>query len=146
MRPPLAAPPPELRPRAAGETILPLTTIFTPPQSCFDAPFAFATSSSGVVGLSSAWKDYGESSSQCYPSSYSSLQFNWNWYSPGVCASGYNIAQTTTSSSSVNVTRAWCCPSSYTITGWMRAIITRPIRRVLRWRAVHKLSVSKEVR
>jgi hypothetical protein len=104
--------------RRATTTVLPLTTVFTPPASCLNAPFTLESSSSGVAGFSTAWRDWGETSSQCYPHSFSSLQFTWGWYSPGVCPSGYAIAQTSIPSTAIKTTQAWCCPAGYTITGW----------------------------
>ena len=103
-------PAPVLRPRS--ETIaatLPLTTIFTPPQSCLDAPFTLAGNTSR---MSFAWRDESETSSGCYPKSFSSLQWEWGWYSPGVCPSAWSIgASRTISSGNQPLTQAWCCPS-----------------------------------
>ena len=114
----IITPTPTLQHRAPANTAQALTTIFEPPQSCLDAPFTLGTSSSGLVGFWTAWKDYYDKSSECYPPSFSKLQWNWTWYSPGVCPSGYNVAQTSTPTDSIGVTQAWCCPSSGTITGW----------------------------
>jgi hypothetical protein len=112
----MQAPAPTAAPglKARDTTVLPLTTIFTPPQSCFDAPFTLETSSSGVAGFSTAWRDEYETSSECYPPYFSSLEYPWGWYSPGVCASGYNIAEISTYNA---LTQAWCCPSGFTISG-----------------------------
>lgn len=113
---PTITPTPFLRRR--DDAVLPLTTIYTPPQSCLDAPFTLQTSSSGVAGFSSAWRDPSQTSANCYPSSYSSLQYNWGWYSPGVCPSGYNIAQSRiVRNGSIGTTLAFCCPASMTISG-----------------------------
>ncbi|KAK5168681.1 uncharacterized protein LTR77_005990 [Saxophila tyrrhenica] len=113
---PTTTPAPQLRPR--DTSVLPLTTIFTPPSSCLNAPFTLATSNSGLVGFSSAWRDSSETSAKCYPSSFSPLQYNWSWYSPGVCPSGWQVAQSQVlSKAGGQLTQAWCCPATMTISG-----------------------------
>lgn len=99
------------------EWVLPLTTIFTPPTKCLTDPFTLEPPPSGQQP--SAWRDEAQTSASCYPSAFYTLQHSWNWYSPGVCPSGYGIAQSRIMStpSAAPVTQAWCCQSDFAISG-----------------------------
>ncbi|KAK3074515.1 hypothetical protein LTR53_002997 [Teratosphaeriaceae sp. CCFEE 6253] len=95
-------------------TNLPLTTIFTPPASCFDMKFGVMLDGT-VSGNPSAFRDYSAAVQSCYPESYSELELSTGlWFSPGVCPSGYAKASQGADIADGNpsLTLAWCCPSS----------------------------------
>lgn len=79
-----------------------LTTIFSPPSSCFNN---FYTSD----GASVYAKDVSITSSSCYPSGFDALFAASRPYSPGVCPSGYTWDSGTSYGS--DATAALCCPS-----------------------------------
>lgn len=83
-------------------TVIPLTTTFTPSPSCL----------SDYYWISNAFISLGPAStSDCLPSGW---QVTSQYFSPGVCPSGYMIACSTTNTiGSLTETQATCCPSSY---------------------------------
>ncbi|KAK3114213.1 hypothetical protein LTR53_007680 [Teratosphaeriaceae sp. CCFEE 6253] len=100
-------------------TNLPLTTIFTPPASCFDMKFGVMLDGT-VSGNPSAFRDYSAAVQACYPESYSELELSTGlWFSPGVCPSGYARASQGADIADGNpsLTLAWCCPSGTYTTG-----------------------------
>ena len=78
-----------------------LTTVFTPPASCFDNTY---TSLGGGVYE----KDVSILSSECYPSGYRSIFSENIPFSPGVCPSGYSYDSVTSYGN--DATAALCCP------------------------------------
>ncbi|CAI7636186.1 unnamed protein product [Penicillium viridicatum] len=102
-------------------TPLALTTTFSPPPACttdtwyieyVTGEYYYTTSiSNSREGwyLSQGPTDW----SSCFPSGYEATTAFY--YSPGVCPSGYSIADSTVLSIGSNSeTRATCCPSSFT--------------------------------
>jgi hypothetical protein len=83
-------------------TSIPLTTTFTPSPSCLSD--YYTTNSFISLGP--------PSTSACLPPGW---QLTSQYFSPGLCPSGYVIACLTTDTlGSLTETRATCCPSSYT--------------------------------
>jgi hypothetical protein len=94
---------------------VPLTTIFTPPASCFTQLHAefwdieSATSSFPYFHLPNG------DSIDCFPPGF--MDINDPWYSPGICPSGYKIVSSDVATSTgsggslATVTRADCCPT-----------------------------------
>ena len=80
-----------------------LTTIFTPPPSCFDNSYTLP-----AAGGSIYVKDISITSYECYPSGFQPLFAAGVPYSPGVCPSGYTYEQT--SSYRDDATAVLCCP------------------------------------
>lgn len=78
-----------------------LTTVFQPPESCFNNVY---TSLGGNVYE----KDVSILSSECYPASFHSIFSEGIPYSPGVCPSGYGYDSTTAYGD--DATAALCCP------------------------------------
>ncbi|KAI7759314.1 hypothetical protein LZL87_008691 [Fusarium oxysporum] len=99
-----------------------LTTTFTPAKSCFQYyKYRYTgdelTCLEGGTGAPSActYMQLGPSGSDadCFPSS---LELGSTfYYSPGICPSGFEVA---CSSTVGGETRATCCPSCQTETGW----------------------------
>ncbi|KAJ5480244.1 hypothetical protein N7530_005753 [Penicillium desertorum] len=102
-------------------TPLALTTTFSPPPACttdtwyieyVKGVYYYTTSiSNSLEGwfLSQGPTDW----SSCFPSGYEATTAFY--YSPGVCPSGYSIADSTVISIGISSeTRATCCPSSFT--------------------------------
>ncbi|KAL4932994.1 uncharacterized protein BDV17DRAFT_287357 [Aspergillus undulatus] len=90
---------------AASETLqthLPLTTTFTPPDSCISNLWLGSTSGK-------TWMNLGPiSRSECLPSGWQKTDY----YSPGICPTGYAIAASgTVIDGSVTETAATCCPT-----------------------------------
>lgn len=90
---------------AASESLdahLPLTTTFTPPDSCISNLWLGSTSGK-------TWMNLGPiSHSECLPSGWQKTDY----YSPGVCPTGYGIAASgTVMDGSVTETAATCCPT-----------------------------------
>ena len=82
-------------------TAIALTTVFTPPLSCFNNVYT-------SVGASIYEKDVSITSSQCYPSGFDALFVGSVPYSPGVCPSGYTYGSTEPYHN--DATAALCCP------------------------------------
>ena len=59
------------------EIVLPLTTVFEPPNNCLTAAFSLDSDASNY-DTPPAWRDWEQTSSSCYPSSFSELQGSWN--------------------------------------------------------------------
>lgn len=98
--------------------VLPLTTIFTPPDDCVLPAYTLDPLQPDYE--LSGWWDWRQTSASCYPFSFSALQGRWGWYSPGVCPSGHAMAQSRvveTAAASEKLTQAWCCPESFRIWG-----------------------------
>lgn len=95
--------PPPIKSAAPPLTSLSLTTIFTPPASCFGDLYRLDFSPYDIVLLPTQI-------SGCYPSSTLAV------FSPGVCPAGYAVVAGGTidpnicSSASVKVTQYTCCP------------------------------------
>lgn len=96
----------------------PLTTILTPPASCFKDPFT----SWDHLGNTTFWRHAFTLADQfialCYPTLFSLQQAKQTGsvlretsviYSPGVCPAGYTAAQVVSSSGDQHVT-SFCCP------------------------------------
>jgi hypothetical protein len=81
-----------------------LTTTFTPSASCFSEYY--------IISGDPAFLSFGPpSTSDCLPSGWTVTS---QYFSPGICPSGYSIAcSTTINIGSVTETRATCCPSQY---------------------------------
>ncbi|KAJ5100438.1 hypothetical protein N7456_006490 [Penicillium angulare] len=101
-------------------TPLPLTTTFSPPEACMTDTW-FIEYVSGInyyteiiTGTNTSWwLSLGPTkTSTCFPSGY---QTNTDfYYSPGVCPSGYWIAQETVLTTGTETeTRGTCCPNNY---------------------------------
>jgi hypothetical protein len=81
---------------------IPLTTTFIPAPSCLSDYYWISTS---FISLGPP------SSTGCFPSGWQSES---QYFSPGLCPSGYVIAcSTTTALGTFTETQATCCPSSY---------------------------------
>jgi hypothetical protein len=79
-----------------------LTTLFTPAPSCFDSPTAFV-----VEDINCLPEDY-----------YVSVADDWQYYSPGICPTGYTAACTKLVGESRIIpqllpseTAVYCCPT-----------------------------------
>lgn len=79
---------------------LALTTVFTPPSSCFNNVY---TSYGNLYE-----KDVLIESDECYPTSFSAIFSEELPYSPGVCPSGYSYDFVTPYGD--DATAALCCP------------------------------------
>ncbi len=93
-----------------GQEILgPLTTIFTPPSHCA----SYQTNLYQVVDATGSWFAQGPiEPGNCFPSGYGSLSSQY--YSPGVCPSGYQPAcMDTNQIGSVTETIYTCCPARF---------------------------------
>ena len=77
-----------------------LTTVYTPPVSCFDNSYTSYGSSVYV-------KDVRVQSSECYPDGFRSLWSLGSPFSPGVCPESYAVVA---SRSERDVTTVLCCP------------------------------------
>ncbi|PLB48753.1 hypothetical protein P170DRAFT_425777 [Aspergillus steynii IBT 23096] len=84
------------------KTHLPLTTTFTPPDSCISNPWLASTSGK-------TWMNLGPiSRSECLPSGWQKTDY----FSPGICPTGYAIAASGTVIDGTRTeTAATCCPS-----------------------------------
>ncbi|KAJ5387398.1 hypothetical protein N7509_009939 [Penicillium cosmopolitanum] len=91
---------------------IPLTTNFTPPDSCVSDLWLGSTSGK-------TWMNLGPiSHTECLPSGWAKTSY----YSPGICPSGYGIAASgTVIDGSITETAATCCP---TLDG--HTYVTRP--------------------
>lgn len=87
-------------------TPVPLTTIFNPAPQCFTDYYMYTTQTTYTYYVLGP-----PSTSLCQPSGWdSTLQY----FSPGICPSGYSIAcSSTISAGTVTETRATCCPTSW---------------------------------
>ncbi|OQE25318.1 hypothetical protein PENSTE_c006G02384 [Penicillium steckii] len=87
---------------SAPSTISALTTTFTPPSSCISDLWLGSTSGK-------TWMNLGPiSHSECLPSGWHKTDY----YSPGICPSGYGIAYTgLVERGDVTETAATCCPT-----------------------------------
>jgi len=83
-----------------------LTTTFTPPSSCFDAPWTSAAGETGIVVL------YRQNNDACRPDGGVNGDVA---YSPGICPSGFSTAKATIVSGTE--TEAVCCPTGYLADG-----------------------------
>ncbi|THV78687.1 hypothetical protein D6D29_07473 [Aureobasidium pullulans] len=89
-------------------SLLPLTTIFTPPASCSTRPFTLAESSNTSLGV---WRYQNESSDPCYPPLWATAKTNY--YRPGACPSGHTYVRFALGGPiSSQYTSVNCCPSS----------------------------------
>lgn len=81
---------------------IPLTTNFTPPDSCVSDLWLGSTSGK-------TWMNLGPiSHTECLPSGWAKTSY----YSPGICPSGYGIAASgTVIDGSITETAATCCPT-----------------------------------
>lgn len=92
----------------------PLTTTFTPPASCSD--------STGIIQVRTVNEDDSSRPSvitqvsqgplqigDCFPTNYEPIR--GNYYSPGVCPSGYDVACTGISDAFANDIVVTCCPT-----------------------------------
>jgi hypothetical protein len=87
-------------------TSIPLTTIFTPSSPCLSDYYQYETTNSyGYYVLGPP------TPSVCFPSGWAPSS---QYFSPGLCPSGYIIACSTTANiGTITETRATCCPSSW---------------------------------
>ncbi|KAJ6021486.1 hypothetical protein N7540_006990 [Penicillium herquei] len=91
--------------------ILPLTTIFVPPESCVDhVETVPLQTSSGTTFLYHHLGDFNNT--VCMPSGWSPSSY----FSPGRCPSGYTVATSAISitNDSTTETSGYCCPTGYT--------------------------------
>lgn len=87
-------------------TVTALTTTFTPPPPCLSDYHHYSYNSSDV------YQFLGPPHSDCFPQGWASAS---QWFSPGICPSGYEIATlAAVTTESTTETQAVCCPSSYT--------------------------------
>lgn len=84
----------------------PLTTIYTPPTTCFSGLWTGGGSAGLTRIRQQPVSDEDSYLSECYPPNFYSVE---GIYSPGLCPSGYTTAYKTILSSSI--TSAQCCPS-----------------------------------
>jgi hypothetical protein len=97
-------------------TSIPLTTTFTPSPSCLSDYYTF---SSGELSLGPP------QTSDCLPSGWKPTS---QYFSPGLCPSGYTIAcSTVVSIDTLTETQATCCPTSYICAplGWPSQVCSR---------------------
>ncbi|THY12267.1 hypothetical protein D6D02_05294 [Aureobasidium pullulans] len=88
-------------------SLLPLTTIFTPPASCSTRPFTLAESSNKSLGV---WRYQNESADACYPPLWATAKTNY--YRPGACPSGHTYVRFALGGPiSSQYTSVNCCPS-----------------------------------
>jgi hypothetical protein len=95
---------------------IPLTTTFTPSPSCLSDYYTF---SNGEFSLGPP------QTSDCLPSGW---QPTSQYFSPGLCPSGYLIAcSTVVSIDALTETQATCCPTSYICapSGWSGQVCSR---------------------
>jgi hypothetical protein len=100
----------------ADTNLGPLTTAFVPPSTCFYTTAFPATSE--LFDYTGAGLGYAQTqlsivsnvASACYPSRYGEYGDSSNYFSPGICPSGYSRAVPTTVSEEM---RALCCPSGF---------------------------------
>lgn len=91
----------------------PLTSTFTPPASCSESTGWYKIWTPSVDSLGTTSQYYNDfrgpySVNDCLPSGYSPGQ---NYYSPGVCPSGYTSACTRDGDfAKPSETRIVCCP------------------------------------
>lgn len=86
-----------------------LTTTFIPQQPCLSDYYHYSYSPSDVYQFLGPPQF---STASCYPSGWASAS---QYFSPGICPSGYEIATSTAVTiESLTETHAICCPSSYT--------------------------------
>ncbi|KAF2095153.1 hypothetical protein NA57DRAFT_59897 [Rhizodiscina lignyota] len=92
-----------------------LTTIFTPPSSCFNYDYTWSTAAStyGNGQSSILVKDVNIQSTECYPPNYHAQFTVATPYSPGVCPWGYVSAATRTTSINPGATGVLCCPGAW---------------------------------
>ncbi|KAF7192310.1 hypothetical protein HII31_06342 [Pseudocercospora fuligena] len=95
----------------ATTTVPALTTVFTPPASCFDRTYTLAPTgvdstdkAPGDDGMFTAFRGY---SSECFPSQ-ATLSDGYVYMSPAICPSAYSIATQWLDEGSA--TYAYCCP------------------------------------
>lgn len=92
--------------RTSTLSVLPLTTIFTPPASCSTRPFTLSTSNGSVFGF---WGYPSASADPCYPTDWATAKTNY--YTPGACPQGHTYAGIFVGQSlSVPYTSVNCCP------------------------------------
>ncbi|KAL6401765.1 hypothetical protein AUP68_14219 [Ilyonectria robusta] len=89
--------------------IVPLTTVWSPPDGC---PSIVTFGGFATITLS------------CYPPDYESLWYNYGFYSPGICPSGYTSGCTPTDTDyggpiRPTETAAVCVPSSYSCSDFL---------------------------
>jgi hypothetical protein len=89
----------------------PLTTVFTPPSSCFK-PSQWLSSPNTWSGGITAFGVNIVDVPQCYPSGLSEYTTdNTVWFSPGVCPESWNyLATMTRVTGGSTITSAYCCP------------------------------------
>jgi len=84
-----------------------LTTTFTPPSPCLSDYYHYSSNPSNIYQFLGP-----PQSSTCYPPGWASAS---QWFSPGICPSGYRIAAlTAVTIAPLTETQAVCCPNSYT--------------------------------
>lgn len=89
---------------SSGMASIALTTVLTPPASCFDNSYT-------LFGGSVYEKDISIAFTECYPSGYHSLFTEAIPYSPGVCPASYTIATQSAYTGNAGATAAVCCPT-----------------------------------
>ncbi|KAK3312354.1 hypothetical protein B0H66DRAFT_608623 [Apodospora peruviana] len=94
--------------------IAPLTTTFTAPVSCASSTGIHIVACDGGSGKGCVWWAEGPlvpAASDCYPRSYD--PFLGNYYSPGICPSGYTPACTSRNTlATLTETVYTCCPTA----------------------------------
>ncbi|THZ35380.1 hypothetical protein D6C90_07374 [Aureobasidium pullulans] len=88
-------------------SLLPLTTIFTPPAPCHLRPFTLTASSNTSLGV---WRYQNDSADPCYPPLWATAKTNY--YRPGACPSGHAYVRLALGGPiSSQYTSVNCCPS-----------------------------------
>lgn len=95
----------------------PLTTIFTPSPSCLSEVYEYNKTYTflGDTVATFQWNYLGSASSpsstQCFPPGWDSTS---QYFSPGLCPSGYTVNSTTLNIiGSITETQGMCCPTGY---------------------------------